>query len=317
MNQSILCRLRGGTFALVLSLMAFGPALAQEQPSQIVASRGGASVSLADVDAFAETIPQKDRAHFFDNPQRIGTLISNLLLQKQLAAAARAAGLDRQPQFQAPLGSVSEKALAEAEVQRFRDSLPAPDVGQLAKEEYLAHKESYTTPEVLDVKYILIKVGPRSEAEAKALAEKVVEEARQNPSGFDALIAKYSDDPRKETEHGLLHEAGSKRYVAPFAAAARALAKPGDISPVVQTKYGFHVLQLVAKAPAEHAEFEDVREQVEAKVKKRYVDQAVRRRTDTLLNMPIDASPELAASLRTRYRDTPVPKDGAAEKAKP
>lgn len=303
-------------FVLVLATIGASPAWALAPG--VVASRGGASLTLPEIDAHVEKIPQKDRARFFDSPQRIESLISNLLLQKQLAAEAREAGLDKQPQFQAPLGDPSDAALAKAEVARFRAALPKPDIEQMAKEEYLAHKEKYAVPAVLDVRHILVKAEGRTEEEAKALAEKAHGEAVADPSRFPELVEKYSDDPRKAEEKGLLHEAGSPRYVAEFAAAARALAKPGDVSPVVHTKYGYHVLQLVAKSPGEPRSFEDVHDEIVAALTKRYEDEAVQRHADTLRNLPIEANPELVASLRTRYGEAPaIPEPGAQKPARP
>lgn len=275
----------------------------------VVATQGSGTVTLADIDAHVAHIPLKDRASFFESPRRIQSLLRNLLLQKQLAAAAREAGLDRRPEFQAPLGHVSDAGLAKAEIDRFRESLPKPDVHQLAKEEYLAHKEKYATPEVLDVKHILVSTSVRGEAEARALAEDVLERARKDPAKFDELVQIYSEEPNKAENKGLMHDAGSKDHVPEFAEAARALGKPGDLSPVVQSKYGFHVLQLAAKVPAKQATFEEVREGIEAKMLKDYADEAVHRHTDELRNLPVDAKVDVVESLRTRYAQATAPAD--------
>src|SRR5258708_4929285 len=63
-------------------------------PPGVIATQGGAQVSLQDIDAYAQKIPEKDRAGFFDSPKRIQGVIMNLLVQRQLAAEARAARLD-------------------------------------------------------------------------------------------------------------------------------------------------------------------------------------------------------------------------------
>src|SRR5664279_2248325 len=49
-------------------------------PPGVVASQGGVQVSLQDVDAFAQKIPEKDRAGFFDSPIRIQSMIMGLSL---------------------------------------------------------------------------------------------------------------------------------------------------------------------------------------------------------------------------------------------
>lgn len=292
----------------MLALLLAVPLAAAQVASTdaVVATQGSASVTLADIDAHVEHIPAKDRANFFDSPRRIQALLRNLLLQKQLAATAREAGLDRKPEFQAPLGQATDAALAKAEMERFRESLPKPDLAQLAKEEFVAHKEKYATPESADVKHILVSTTLRSEPEARAIADDVLERARKDPAKFDDLVQAYSDEENKAENKGLMHDAGRKESIPEFAAAARALEKPGDLSPIVQSKFGFHVLQLVAKLPAKPAVFEDVRARIEAAMLKDYVNDAVQRHTDELRNLPIDANPELVASLRTRYINQPA-----------
>ena len=88
----------------------------------VVASQGGVQVTMGDIDAFANRIPESDRAHFFDNPKRIEALINNMLLQKQLAALARSEGVDKSPDLlkTAAAGGISDEVLAKAEMNRFR-----------------------------------------------------------------------------------------------------------------------------------------------------------------------------------------------------
>jgi peptidyl-prolyl cis-trans isomerase C len=51
--------------------------------------------------------------------------------------------------------------------------------------------------------------------------------------------------------------------VPPFSKAAFALKKPGQISPIVQTQYGFHIIQLIARKPAQVKTFEEVKPQLQ------------------------------------------------------
>ena len=273
-------------------------------PSTVVASQGGAIVTLEDLDAFANGIPEAQRAGFFNSPTRIENLITQLLLQKQLAAEARANGLDKTPLVRKQVALAEEDALGKARMQQVRDDLKLPDFDELAQEEYQAHKESHVVHGTLDVEHILIGTGKRSEAEAKALAETVEKEAIAHPDRFEALVEKYSDDPSKADNHGLMHDAGdSKKYVREFAEAASALKKPGDLSPIVKTSYGFHILKLVKRTADRTPTFADVKKEILAKLRSDYLDKQVKLHADTLRNLPLDANAELVASLRTRYLD--------------
>jgi len=282
--------------ALMLSFaLAFvfsNTAGAVEGVSTVVARQGSATVTLADIDAFAQRIPPKDRAGFFDNPQRLESLISNLLTQKQLAAEARAAGLDKQPATTAQIDIAVDEVLSKQRLINMRETATVPDLSELAQEQYIAHKEKYITPGTLNVKHVLISDKSRSEEEAKAIADTVDKEAKAAPDKFDELVEKYSDDPSKASNKGLK--------------------KPGDISPVIKTKLGFHVLKLVSRTPDQQKKFADVRDQIVAQLRDEYVDKAVKEHTDALKNLPLDANQDLVASLRSRYGSLQTPPEATA-----
>jgi peptidyl-prolyl cis-trans isomerase C len=303
--------------ACILAAVCWAPVVAQvpdkSDTSAVVAKQGSVEVTLADIDAFASRVPDSDRPVFFNNPERLQAVIVNLLLQKQLAAQAREAGLDNDPTVKAQIVLAIDDVLGKARIEQFKASLKDPDLEQLAKEEYLAHKETYRIPARVDVKHVLISTETRTADEARALAETVEKEARVDPDQFDALVEKYSDDPSKATNHGLMPDAGSGRYVPAFAKASTDLGKVGAISPVVQTKYGFHVLKLVKLNPAKQREFSEVKPEIVMTLRKNYVDKAVKDHTDTIRNLPLDANPDAVASLRSRYGVVPVAADVEAK----
>jgi peptidyl-prolyl cis-trans isomerase C len=274
---------------------------ALQAPSTVVASQGGVSITLDDIDAFAAGIPDERRAGFFNSPSRIENLLSQLLVQKQLAAEARAIGLDKDAKVQRQIALATEDALSKARMLKFRDELKIPDFNQLAQEEFIAHKETYIEHGRIDVKHVLIGTKTRSDADAKALAETVLKEATAHPDQFDALIEKYSDDPSKMQNHGVMADAGDKKYVREFSAAANALKKPGELSPLVKTDFGYHVLQLIARTPDRKPAFAEVKDQIVAKLRSDYVEKQLKAHGDELRNRPLDANAELVGSLRGRY----------------
>jgi hypothetical protein len=81
----------------------------------------------------------------------------------------------------------------------------------------------------------------RTKDEAKKRAEDLMLRARKN-SDFAKLADEASDDPSAKMNHGSLGSFTRERMVKPFADAAFAL-KPGEISSVVETPFGFHVIK--------------------------------------------------------------------------
>ncbi len=286
-------------------LAAVTPAFAQSTRGGlapgVVASQGGVSVTLNDIDAFAQSIPAKDRPGFFDSPKRIQSVIMTLLLKRQLAAAAQADKLETDPLVKQEIELATVDTLSKAQLAHYRKSLKIPDFNELANEYYLGHKSDFVVHGKVDVKHVLVSTKKYDEDKAKARIGKVEVEARAHPDQFDALIKEYSDDPSEKDNQGLIKDATSGRMAKPFAKAAAALKKPGDISPIVETRFGYHVLELVSRQPDRQKPFSEVREELISKLKQNWIDNQVSEYTGRMRGKPLDANPDLVASLRTRY----------------
>jgi hypothetical protein len=81
----------------------------------------------------------------------------------------------------------------------------------------------------------------RTKDEAKKRAEQLMARARKGED-FGKLADEGSDDPQAKMSHGALGRFTKDRMVKPFADAAFAL-KPGDVSPVIETPFGYHVIK--------------------------------------------------------------------------
>ncbi|HEX9620644.1 MAG TPA: peptidylprolyl isomerase [Polyangiaceae bacterium] len=81
----------------------------------------------------------------------------------------------------------------------------------------------------------------RTREEALARMQEVIERLK-NGEPFEGVAAKYSDDPSAAQNHGDLGRFNAKQMVPAFSEAAFAL-EPGKLSDVVETPFGFHVIQ--------------------------------------------------------------------------
>lgn len=136
---------------------------------------------------------------------------------------------------------------------------------------YYAENESrYATPQERRASHILIKAERSASAEqrdkAKAKAAALLAEAKQDPGKFAALAKKNSEDPGSAVQGGDLDFFARGAMVKPFEDAAFAL-KPGQLSDVVESDFGYHVILLTAVRGGEKKPFEAVKAEIENEVK--------------------------------------------------
>jgi peptidyl-prolyl cis-trans isomerase D len=106
---------------------------------------------------------------------------------------------------------------------------------------YSQNLERYRTPEQLRASHILFKTEGKDEAKVRAQAEDVLKQVKAG-GDFAALAKKYSDDPSKENG-GDLDYFGKGRMVKEFEDAAFAM-KPGEVSDLVKSQFGFHIIKV-------------------------------------------------------------------------
>ncbi len=175
---------------------------------------------------------------------------------------------------------------------------PPGDYETIAHEKYLVNPAAWTTEDRIDVSQILISSESRSAESAEQLATELWEELQVEPARFESMIAEFSDDPSKVANGGRFPEVKRNDMVKPFEEAAFAMEIPGDISPPIQSNYGFHIIRLNRKIPGTVLPFDSIKEQAMQQVKKAYLDDYQARYLRKLLSedivLPDGATEEMA-----------------------
>jgi peptidyl-prolyl cis-trans isomerase D len=138
----------------------------------------------------------------------------------------------------------------------------------VSKEQVLAyyneHKDSYSAPERVRVRHILI---PAQDTQAKEKVENLLTEIKEKKGDFQKLAKKHSVDKGSAEKGGDLGWFARGQMVPEFEKVAFELNKPGDVSGIVETKFGFHILQLVERKDAEVRPFSEAQALVEEQLK--------------------------------------------------
>ena len=147
---------------------------------------------------------------------------------------------------------------------------------------YDGHPEYFKVPEQVKASHILIKVDSQADDATKAKAREKIETVRGkvNAGGDFAELAKAFSEGPSSVKGGDLGFFKRGQMVKPFEDKAFALA-PGEVSDVVETRFGYHLIKVVEKKPETVVAYEDVtakigehlsQEKTQQKVKK-YVEE--------------------------------------------
>ncbi|MCL6508432.1 MAG: peptidylprolyl isomerase [Bryobacteraceae bacterium] len=137
---------------------------------------------------------------------------------------------------------------------------------------YEANREMYRTPERVHVRHILLKTTDKPKEEVpkvKARAEELIKQIRSG-ADFAELARKHSEDPGSAAKGGDLGWVVRGQTVKAFEDTAFTL-KPNQVSNVVATEYGFHILQVLEKQEARLTPFAEVRDQLAEERKRQLV----------------------------------------------
>lgn len=193
-----------------------------------------------------------------------------------------------------------EQVKAEYLVLRLDDVAAREPVSEAAVREYYEkNKSRWATAEERRASHILITAGKDGSAPEKAAARKMAEDLlrqlRAKPADFAKLAREKSKDPGSAAMGGDLGWFGRSMMTKPFEDAVFAL-KQGQISDVVETEFGFHIIQLTGIKPAQAKPFEEVRPVIEAQMRKQAAQKSYAELADQFTNFVYEQPDGLAAA---------------------
>jgi peptidyl-prolyl cis-trans isomerase D len=184
---------------------------------------------------------------------------------------------------------------------------------------YNGNITQYQTPEQVRASHILLNTAGKDEAAVRKQAEDILQQVKAG-ADFAELAKKYSEDEGSKPNGGDLDYFSRGRMVPEFEAAAFAL-EVGQVSDIVKSQFGFHIIKVVDKKPAVTRSLDEVRPQIEEQLKRQRADQQIATRA-TELAAGISTSADLDRVARENGfmvteseffgRDDPVPGLGPA-----
>jgi peptidyl-prolyl cis-trans isomerase C len=252
--------------SLLVTVLAAPLALQAAEP--VLLEAGAAKVGPADIEGDALRIPIESRKAALSAPENVYQLANNLVIRRALAVQAESDGLANDPAVQAAIRIARDRVLSDALFARM-DAANKPTasvVDALAATTYKSNPQRFNLPEETSARHILVGIKT---PDAKAKAEAILRELKSG-ADFDKIARERSEDPGSASQGGALGFFPQGRMVPPFEAALAKLQKPGELSDLVETQFGYHIIKFEERRPAGVRPYDQVkdvlRREVEIKV---------------------------------------------------
>jgi peptidyl-prolyl cis-trans isomerase C len=240
----------------------------KQKGGKTLATFKGGSLTVEEVNHQLSALPPMVRMRL-QGPAARKDYVEGLVRVELLAREAVHQGLQNDPE----VVETVKKALAQRMLQVTLEKNAQQPTDDEVKAWYDAHQADYARPETVQVQDLFLSADAKDAAKRKARsaeAEKLRAKAKalkpEDEPGFAALVKASSDDALTKQMGGDLRPMPladlEARQGPEVAKAAKALQTPGELSPVVATDKGFHVLRLKAKTPAHTLPLEEVKSQI-------------------------------------------------------
>lgn len=260
------------TILMLLLLIPAAGLLAQTvSDNDVVARSGDVTITKGELEMAVESLPAEYQQYAEGPGKR--SFAEDLLRMKMLAAAAEKSGVAEEPKVKMQLALARANTLANAQIERLSDQIEIDE--ERVKSLYEQRREQLDRARA---RHILIAFEgspaagddalPEEGARAKAESLRARIEAGED---FAEIAREESDDHGSAARGGDLGTFSRGRMVPEFEEAVFA-AEAGELTPVVRTQFGYHVIQVQERGPTPMAE---VREQLVDELRQRGLQDAL------------------------------------------
>ncbi len=241
------------------------------------------------------------RNKFLSDENRVFKAVKNFYINKVAVERAKKTGAYNSAKMQALIEkAIDDVVIKELFTQFQTEKLAEKNFEKLASDYYRANVEQYKIPDEISAAHILILTKDTSKTDAK----KRIDELRArivNGESFETLALEFSEDPSVKNNSGSLGYFSREKMVKSFSDAAFQLENIGDISPVVETKFGYHIIKLEGKKETAYQTFDQIKSTLIEKLKETERNRLIQLyRNDLLGNEDLKVNTEAIKSMVTK-----------------
>jgi peptidyl-prolyl cis-trans isomerase C len=231
-----------------------------------LAKIGSNEISLDEFNQRLQDLPAQYRS-FFSTPDGKKKFLEQLVSEQLLWDQAQKDQLDNDPEVKKEMADFKKRVMISALLKKLMANTSVSNAE--AEVYYNTHQKEFISAEQVHARHILV----RTEAEARS----ILATAKKGTITFAQLAQERSLDTAAENGDLGWFERG--QMVPEFEEAAFAL-KPGQLSDVVKTKFGYHIIKLEERKASAQKTFSEVKQDIEEKLK----SEAQKKKLDDLIN---------------------------------
>jgi peptidyl-prolyl cis-trans isomerase C len=264
---------------------------------EVIATYGGKKFTTEDFKREVERLPPRSRVQLTTLDRR-RQFVDNFILNQLLAEQGHDKGYDRDPEIVRQIDDLRQRLV----VQRvMRDYQEAPVLTDEEIKTYYDQNQRLFSGAQIHAAHILVK--------DESLAKQLRAQLDTEPDKFEELAKANSVDTATAARGGDLGFFGQGRMVAEFERAAFSLEKPGDLSPVVQTPFGYHIIKLLERKEGPSKPFDEVKDRIKVAMVNQRRQELVNKRFD---KVKTDAKIDVHEDVLEKA-ELPAPPPGATD----
>ncbi len=219
---------------------------------KVLAKVNGAAITAADIDA--EILALGQRGQEYNTPQGREMLLEQLINKKLFLADAAKNLYEYDPVFKAELQKIKEDLLANFAISKAVENIMVTD--EDAKKFYEENKGDLVSGETVSASHILV--------DSEEKANELLSDINDGKISF-ADAAKANSSCPSSQNGGTLGEFGRGQMVPEFDQAVFSM-EVGEVRGPVKTQFGYHLIKLDSKNEAKTMEYDQIAEQIKAKL---------------------------------------------------
>ena len=232
---------------LLIACIGIGFGCGKKQSKDVVATVNGKAITLAMVEEKIEKLPQYYQPFATQHKKE---LVDEMVVEELLFVQAKKRKLHRDPEIKTLINDTIKKVLVSKIIEEeAKKSAPISDDD--VKGYYEENRERFMVPEMVRASHILTS----TEEEAKN-----AEGELQRGADFASVAKQYSKDLTKD-RGGDLGYFKKGQMIPEFEKVAFSI-KIGDVSNIVKTRFGYHIITVTDKKQAVYREFNEVKDEV-------------------------------------------------------